>query len=171
MITQQELKESLELNTISWEFTWKKPNLKSTKKIGDIAGYFRNDGYGIICLNRVDHYIHKLVYLWCLGIYPDYVDHLDGNPRNNNIDNLREASHKQNMHNQKLSKANSTGVKGVVWSNWGKRYIATIDYEGKSYTKSFSVGKYKEKEIAMEAAKSYIVELRNSLHKEFANHG
>ncbi len=43
------------------------------------------------------------------------VDHIDGNRQNNNVNNLRWCSHSENMMNTGLSKANTSGVKGVYY--------------------------------------------------------
>jgi hypothetical protein len=45
------------------------------------------------------------------------VDHLDGNGLNNRILNLREADHRQNSMNRKITSANKTGFKGVSLQN------------------------------------------------------
>lgn len=42
-------------------------------------------------------------------------DHINGDPLDNRRSNLRHATHRQNLCNQKLSKANGSGYKGVSW--------------------------------------------------------
>lgn len=53
------------------------------------------------------------------------VDHIDNDPQNNKIKNLRPVTHSQNMMNRKLNKNNKTGTKGVEITKNGK-YIASI---------------------------------------------
>jgi hypothetical protein len=54
------------------------------------------------------------------------VDHIDGNPLNNRRSNLRLASKAENGRNAKLSRANSTGLKGVTWDRRYKKWRAQI---------------------------------------------
>lgn len=59
------------------------------------------------------------------------VDHIDGNPLNNRMSNLRLATSSQNAMNSRISSDNSSGVKGVSFdksmSKW-QAYI-NIDYK------------------------------------------
>jgi len=64
----------------------------STNKIGYTR--VRIDGQNVL--------LHRLVWFICNFDWPkDYIDHIDGNPRNNSIENLREVNHQQNMANSK----------------------------------------------------------------------
>lgn len=109
-LTQERLKELLVYDKTTGEFTWRvKPN--KCLEAGTKAGAYRPDGYYYIGINNVKHYGHHLAWLYEFGNYPTYLDHIDGNPSNNRIENLRLSSHGQNMHNQRTSKANRTGVK------------------------------------------------------------
>lgn len=78
----------------------------------------------------------------------EYVDHIDGNPLNNVISNLRICTKKQNEYNQKRRMDNSSGYKGVSYCNRRKRYRAYINKDGHQ----FHVGYYHHAE---EAANAY----------------
>ena len=71
---------------------------------------------------------HRVIYFLCTGIDPEekIVDHIDTNPLNNKISNLRLATHKQNQDNRKKSKNNSSGVTGVIWVKLSKKWRAEI---------------------------------------------
>ena len=75
--------------------------------------------------------IHRLVY-WLHNREWDIldsstnnsIDHIDGNPLNNNIENLRLVTHQQNMFNQ-------TRVKGYTWNKERKKWKAQISLNRK----------------------------------------
>jgi hypothetical protein len=59
------------------------------------------------------------------------IDHINGNPLDNRLSNLRLCSHKENMRNSKKYKNNTSGYKGVSWSKSNKKWGATIWLENK----------------------------------------
>jgi hypothetical protein len=59
------------------------------------------------------------------------VDHKDCDPSNNRWDNLRLATASQNQANKKVSRANTSGFKGVSWHKDDKRWRAQIRMGGK----------------------------------------
>lgn len=60
-------------------------------KIGDLAGTVRTDGYRSIQINGKLYLAHRLIFLYHYGYIPKEIDHIDSNPSNNNISNLRES--------------------------------------------------------------------------------
>ena len=55
------------------------------------------------------------------------IDHITGNGLHNLKENLRVATHQQNMHNRKLpQKNNKLGIKGVSWHKASKKFRAQI---------------------------------------------
>lgn len=59
------------------------------------------------------------------------VDHRDGNGLNNLRENLRIATHSQNMRNSRTPKNNITGFKGVSFTTREQKYRAVIYVDGK----------------------------------------
>lgn len=69
---------------------------------------------------------HRVI--WCIvyGDWPENIDHIDGNPSNNRINNLRSVPKKINSRNQKLRVNNVSGVNGVSWSKTNKKWMVQI---------------------------------------------
>ncbi len=76
------------------------------------------------------------------------IDHINGDGLDNRRSNLRICSTQENSMNRKLSKNNTSGFKGVVWSNRYKKWIAQISFNGKLN----HLGSFNDK---IDAAKAY----------------
>ncbi len=101
-----------------------------TKK-GDIAGYTRKDGRVMLHINHKLYQASRMAWLYVYGYIPELeIDHINGNPSDNRIDNLRIATHLQNQQNRRSpSIKNKLKVLGV--SRSGKKYRASISIFGK----------------------------------------
>ena len=75
---------------------------------------------------------HRLIWLLLTGENPEIIDHIDKNPLNNKIENLRNVSQFENRHN-------TLGISGVTYKKENNAYIAQIlDKQGKKlYLGSF----------------------------------
>jgi hypothetical protein len=143
-------------------FDYKDGNLY--KKInGKLSGSKHADGYLRSHINYKSHYNHRLIFLIHHGYMPKYIDHIDGNPANNCIENLRDVTNSQNQQNKKLNENNKSGFKNVHWSNSMKKWCVQITVDKKLQT----VGFYDCLDVAGIAAK----EARSQLHGEYANDG
>jgi len=135
-------------------------NGKIYRKNGNLAGTILKSGHGLVSIEGKRIGIHRVIYAMHYGFMPEIVDHIDGNPLNNNIYNLRAATKSQNGMNQKLSSKNTSGYKGVSWN--GHNWKVCIYKNGKKIT----IGTYKDKEIANIVA----ITARNMHHQDFARH-
>jgi|SRR6478735_6686892 len=115
----------------------------------------RNKEYAATKLNGKTTYMHRLI------LEGDEIDHIDGNGLNNQRSNLRSATHQQNLANQKLSAASTTGFKGVTKDKRLKaKWMAQTKYNGQRVY----IGKFNSPEEAACAYDEKMVEL----HGEFA---
>lgn len=56
---------------------------------------------------------HRVAWAMFYGEWPEIVDHIDGDPKNNRIENLRSVSHTENNRNQRRSQIGKSGRAGV----------------------------------------------------------
>ena len=112
------------------------------------------------CVDNVDYYLHRLIFLYHHGYLPKRIDHINGNPSDNRDENLREATQSENLMNAKLSKTNKSGVKGVCYDKRTKKWMATLMLN----KKSLFFGRY----ATLEEAAKVVQQKRIELHKEFA---
>jgi hypothetical protein len=129
---------------------------------GQIAGTLDNRGYFRVKIDNKNYLIHRLIFMWHYGFFPIQVDHIDGNPLNNSIENLRKATNAENCRNSKLSVNNKSGVKGVSWHKASKKWMAHLQTTEKRHF----IGYFDE----IEKAKIAIIDARNKFHGEFARH-
>jgi hypothetical protein len=97
------------------------------------AGSLQKTGYYAICINYKRQYSHRIIFMMHHGYMPEYVDHIDGNRKNNKIENLRDATHSENMCNQKLRSDNKSGLKGINWHKAANKWRAFIAFRKKQY--------------------------------------
>ncbi len=110
----------------------RKVQLCSTARVGDVAGCLRGDGYKIVMVEGKFYLNHRLIWFWHHGYFPEFgLDHIDRNPSNNRIENLREVSQSCNMRNVKQRNSLS-GVTGVYWFKRDSKWQAQIRISNKN---------------------------------------
>lgn len=150
MITQSELKYQLNYNEKTGIFTRLKSFTRSVK-IGDIAGTKTKQGYIRICVLNKEYLAHRLAFLYVKGYLPTMqIDHINNKKDDNSWENLREATHSQNVLNRKIQKNNTTGYKGVYF-NQG-RWLASCRINNKY----IHIGRFSTKEEASKAYQKYV---------------
>jgi len=121
MITQKEVRRQLSYDKITGILRWKIS--KSGVQKGDIAGSLNSKGYVVITINGTTYRAHRLIWLGKTGKFPQQIDHWNRIKSDNSWNNLRDVSQSQNMQNTGIRKDNTSGVKGVGFSNgkWNAR--------------------------------------------------
>ena len=106
---------------------------------------------------------HRIIWLYYYGCWPKHqVDHINHDPTDNRIINLRDVTASENQRNRTLQKNNKVGHNGIYWDKERKKYRAQI-YNGK-YCKD--IGRYDTLEEAIEAR-----HLANINYNYHPNHG
>lgn len=142
------------LSLVGKDLVW-----SSGRKAGSIAGGVSNKGYLQVNIGGVKYMAHRLA----LAIHNGFdsgmeIDHIDGDKRNNSIDNLRESDRSENNMNQVLRSDNKSGIKGVDRRESG-RYRAQIQHRGvKVYLGNFE---------SERDAENAVMNARRKFHGEF----
>lgn len=91
-----------------------------------------SDGYGRVKIDGKLHRTHRLIWLLTHGEWPvNDIDHVDRNPMNNRIENLRAATRSENQHNHRMHKDNTSGYIGATSNKQSNKYLAQIRINGK----------------------------------------
>ena len=153
MLSQEYLKSIFSYS--EGKLIWKAK--KSDKVVvGSEAGCVTKKGRCFIGLDGKNYRTHRLIYLFHHGYLPDTIDHIDGDPSNNRIENLREATIRENGCNRTKQQNNTSGYKGVYLHKATKKWVA--------YCSGNSLGYYDTPEDADIVVK----EFRKKLHGQFA---
>lgn len=126
---QMRLKEILDYEPSTGEFKWKASRLRSS--VGSVAGTKHGGGYLAVMLDGNGYLMHRLAWLWVHGEWPKgEVDHMNGDKKDNRIENLRDVPRRINMQNLRKHRSNSShGVMGV-YKQAGK-WVATVQTDKK----------------------------------------
>jgi len=158
VITQELLKSHFKYE--NGNLIWIKPT-SFRKKINSIAGT-SNKKCLVIGFFRKNYMAHRLIFMYHYGFMPKIIDHIDGNPYNNNIENLREVNNTQNSQNSKLSKSNKLGYKNVSFKKDINKFRVRLVINGKET----NFGNFADIELADLVAQ----EARDKYFGKFARH-
>lgn len=102
----------------------------------------RYEGYKVGTIFGTLARAHRVAWAMHYGYWPvGNIDHIDGDPSNNRISNLRDVPQLLNCRNSRMSAANKSGCVGVCFSPEKGRWRATIWADGKQK----HLGNHKEK--------------------------
>jgi hypothetical protein len=139
---------------------WKINTNKSKNLIGKLAGGPKKRAYGLVTIDSKSFLIHRVIFCMFHGYLPKQVDHIDGNPQNHRIENLRAATSSTNNMNRGAQVNNRSGIKNVCWNKTHKRWSVQIQKNKKRvYT-----GMFDDLELAELVAHM----AREKYHGEFA---
>lgn len=126
---------------------------KASKKtiIGGVAGSVKPTGYICVTFNKKKLFAHRIVWYLHHGYWPSEIDHIDRNPGNNKIENLREVSSRQNQQNTQRFNF------GCYLTQDTNKWRARLFVEGKK----ISLGCFNSKEEAQKAYKQKVLELND----------
>jgi hypothetical protein len=160
----QRLNELLEYDPDTGSLRWRvfrRGNAKPDARAGGV----KENGYRRIGIDGIRYLEHRICYVMAGNPDPGdcQIDHIDHDPGNNRASNLRLATNSQNLWNLRLTKRNSSGVKGVYYQKSRGKFLARVT----KHNRCVFSGRFNTIEEAAEAVKK----ARSTLHKHFTNHG
>lgn len=76
---------------------------------------------------------HRVAWLLHYGSWPsDQIDHINGDPADNRLTNLREVSGAENARNRSMFASNLSGVSGISWSAGYSKWRVRINGNGQT---------------------------------------
>lgn len=125
------LREMLDYNEHTGDFRWLRPSKFHAEKVGHLAGSVRPSRagrlYRVIGIDGRSLKAHRLAWFYVHGSWPGMIDHMNGDPLDNRICNLREVTHFENTQNH-VRKPKASGLPtGVSTSRDGFRSRITVN--------------------------------------------
>ena len=171
VMPQKLLKDLFEYNgeTGDWVSKVNRGKVKIGQSIGSLH---KSTGYIRIMINYNEYLAHRLAWVYTYGDFPEgkqpFIDHINGNPLDNRIINLRVSSGGENMKNKKMDSRNKSGVTGVrrseTMASSSKIYAVWIaswyNERGKLCHKYFNIETYGEEEAKQLAIKHRAEQIR-----------
>jgi hypothetical protein len=128
-------------------------------KVGEKAGTVRNK-YKAIEFSGRKFYTHRVIYEMFFGEIENnlQIDHIDRNPLNNHIENLRLVNNSENQSNQSF-KGNTSGHKYITWNKTHRKWHLQFRINGKNY----NFGYFEDLELAILKRNTLIESLGKTL--------
>ena len=127
--TQAYLHELLDYDPLTGTFRWRYTAGRCVA--GAVAGTVSKNGYIRIGVGGLGQFMaHRLAWIYIHGVQIGgaEVDHRDGNPSNNAIENLRLATSREQKQNKRVQSNNQCGLKGAYFHacHKGKKWRSQI---------------------------------------------
>lgn len=160
--TPEQLRKLLRYDPEEGSLFWLLP--RQGVRSGDpVSEWHDRKGYAIVTIKKRKYRAHRVAWAVYYGKWPrEQIDHINGNPADNKITNLRDVTPSENQRNTKRRCDNRSGVTGVRWNSVAQKWVAEIWLGGKST----HLGLFARKRDAINARKS--AESAEGFH---ANHG
>ena len=133
------LRELLNYDPMTGLFTW--PRRRRTGRLNAHADFpaghrksGKEGGYVVIRVNFQLYRAHRLAWFYTHGEWPlGEIDHINGDPSDNRIANLRLATSSNQRMNARRRSDNTSGTKGVWFDKRRGQWIAEIRANGKKH--------------------------------------
>lgn len=124
--TIERVRHRLAYDPLTGVMTWRVPAGRWGRiPAGTVAGSQREDGYRFIFIDGRSYLLHRVIWFYVNGRWPENViDHRDGNPDNNRLANLRDVTQEQNAGNQQRNRGRT--VSGAFFLPSIEKWRASI---------------------------------------------
>lgn len=122
---------------------------RGCSKEGTEAGYNVSRGYRQVGINGRRYSVHRIIYILHHGHIPNklVIDHIDRDPTNNHIDNLRAVTIKENRYN--------SNARGCWYDKPSKKWRACIDVAEKRIYLGYYESEQEAHQAYLDAKKVY----------------
>lgn len=123
--TREQVAEVVEYDPLSGILTWTRT--RKGARAGERAGHFKISGRRKISVLGTVYSESHIAWLLATGEWPiDMMDHINGDPSDNRLCNLREVDNQKNQFNRRGSRHAVSPFKGVWRSRSGKKWCSAI---------------------------------------------
>lgn len=118
----------------NWEITeqgsmkWKKHRFSNL--VGREVGCLDSRGYRIFKYKNRQYKVHRVIYAFFTGDWPDSIDHINRDPADNRLINLRPIDHIHNLQNVTKTRGVSR-YRGVSYQKGVRKPRAFVQYKNK----------------------------------------
>lgn len=174
ILTHEILKDLIFCNVETGKFYWKHrpekyfPTYKSYKQWNgawdgkEAFTSFDKKKYKVGAIFNKSYKAHRIIWFYAYGEWPNQLDHINGMKSDNRLLNLRNVNNSENRKNMGIQKNNTSGIRGISWSNRDKYWVSKITVDKKEIT----LGYFKNLEDAKISRKN--AEKEHGFH---INHG
>ena len=121
-VTLENIKSQISYNADCGSFIWLKSGLPAGCTFPSGYHYIRIDGRMVGA--------HRVAIFFASGILPDLVDHINGDPSDNRLKNLRLCTPSENRANSRVRADSASGQKCVAFRKDRNKWRATIGPRG-----------------------------------------
>lgn len=147
-----------------WRYNPERRTEWNTRRAGKIAGGRSTKAQGFLIAIRINdrlYLAHRLAWLIVHSKWPDNdIDHINGDPSDNRIVNLRDVTHAENTRNRSRQSNNTTGYVGVRFREHHGKWEGRINLNGVTVWREYFMS---DQEVA--AARRIALD---RIHGEFA---
>lgn len=105
---------------------WARQPRRGRRSPDGLPGSLKSDGYRMLHVAGRLMTRARVIFFCAEGWMPETVDHIDGNPSNDALKNLRAATERQNNANRHFQSNNTSGFLGVRWNPGRKKWVAEV---------------------------------------------
>ena len=157
MIDQDTVKNLFHYDAESGMLLWRNGNGRNVKPWQE-AKALNGHGYYTVKINGTSYSVHRLIWLYVYGSFPNkYIDHKNRIRNDNRLCNLRDVNTTDNAQNISLPNHNKSGHIGVSWFKLQKAWTVYV----KVNKKNKWLGCYKNLDDAIAARKAGEVKYYN----------